>query len=79
VITNLFLWIEERLDRGLWFRRSYLAVALAQNLWVVQWSADFALVSQRQGMEVAAIIGAIGGMSTALTAHAFQVYANGRT
>ena len=77
-MTRLFQWIEERLDKGAWFRRAYLCLAIWMNVRAMLWATDFASTSVRPGMEVAAIIAAIAAIPGAVMAHAFQVYLTSR-
>lgn len=73
-ITSAFLWVEERLDGGAWFRRAYLFLAMWMNTKTLLWALDFASASPRPGLEVAAIVGAVAAIPGAVMAHAFQVY-----
>lgn len=78
-ITSIFLWVEDRLDNGAWFRRAYLFLAMWMNAKVLLWALDFASITQRPGLEVAAIIAAIAAIPSAVMAHAFQVYLSSRS
>lgn len=77
-LTNLFEWLETRLDDGGWVRRSYLVVATGMTWRFVEWSMVFAEKSARPGADVAMIIGAIGVPLSAITTFAFSEYLKSR-
>lgn len=77
-ITALVEWIEERLDKGAWFRRAYLILAMWMNVRAMLWATEFASSSDKPGLEIAAIIAAVAAIPSAVMAHAFQVYLTSR-
>ena len=78
MVNRFLLWIEERLDQGAWFRRGYVVAATVLVWQVTLWAMRFAEVSQRPGIEVAAIIGAVVAAPSALTTFAFAQYLQSR-
>lgn len=77
-MTKLFLWVEERLDKGAWFRRGYVLAASILVWQVTIWAMGFATSSTRPGGEVAMIIAAVVSAPSALTTFAFAQYLNSR-
>lgn len=77
-MTKVFLWIEERLDKGAWFRRGYVIAASILVWEVTLWAMGFAASSPRPGGEVAMIIATVVGAPSALTTFAFAQYLNSR-
>ena len=75
---GIFEWIEERMDKGAWFRRAYLALAMWMNVRAMLWATEFASSSLKPGLEIAAIIAAVAAIPGAVMAHAFQVYLTSR-
>jgi hypothetical protein len=80
LITQLFVWIETRLDQGAWFRRLYVVAATAMTWKVIEWSMLYAtLNSSKDGLQVAAIIGAVSGVVAAVQGFAFKSYLDSRS
>ena len=78
-ITQLFVWIETRLDQGAWFRRIYVGVATAMTWKVIDWSMAYATAnSSKDGLQVAAIIGAVSGVVATVQGFAFKSYLDSR-
>lgn len=78
-ITAIILWIEERLDKGAWFRRFYVIAATCLTWSVTVWAMRYAEVNAaRPGIDVAAVIGAVSAVPGAVVAFAFQQYMTSR-
>ena len=55
-------------------RRCILAIAIFQTWEVTQWAMNFAMTTQRTGLDVAAMIGAVTGPITVFTGYVFRAY-----
>jgi hypothetical protein len=79
-ITDFFVWLETRLDQGAWFRRIYVIAATAMTWKVIEWSMAYAtLNSGKDGLQVAAIIGAVSGVVATVQGFAFKSYLDSRS
>ena len=77
-MTRIFEWIEDRLEKGAWFRRTYVVVATAMNWRVIEWSFDYAKTSKLSGVEQAAVIGAVVVPAAAVLKYGFDAYMESR-
>lgn len=74
-VTQVFEWVETRLDRGAWFRRFYVIAATVLVWTVTRWAMHYAeMNAARPGIDVAAVIGAVSAVPGAVVAFAFQQY-----
>ncbi len=81
MITRTFEWVEERLDRGAWFRRGLAAATLVLAFSLTAWGmkfADSALMAKADLMGVAAVIGAVAAIPLALLTMLFRGYVDSR-
>jgi len=77
-MTKLFEWLEERLERGAWFRRVYVVVATVMTWRVTEWAFGYAATSKLPGIEQAAVIGAVTLPASAVVKFAFDAYMESR-
>jgi len=77
-MTNLFRWIESRLDEGGWVRRLFLCAAGLMTWRVTVWAMIFGAESKLPGLETAAIIAAVTAPVTMLMKYVFEAYLNSR-
>lgn len=78
-ITQLFIWLETRLDDGAWFRRIYVVVATVMTWKVVEWSMNYVTSNPtKDGAQMALIIGAISGIAAGVQGFAFTAYLQSR-
>ena len=77
-MTKLFEWLEERLERGAWFRRIYVVVATVLTWRVTEWAFGYASTSKLVGFEQAAVIGAVTLPVSAVVKFAFDAYMESR-
>lgn len=77
-LTTGFEWLEQRLDKGGWVRRTYLVVATILTWKVVIWSMAFVETSKLVGSDLAMIIGAVGVPIAAVQKFAFDAYLESR-
>lgn len=73
-MTKLFEWLEERLERGAWFRRIYVVVATVLTWRVTEWAFGYAATSKLPGIEQAAVIGAVTLPVSVVAKFAFEGY-----
>jgi hypothetical protein len=74
-INAFFVWVEDRLERGAWFRRFYVIAATFLTWEVTRWCMVYATANAaRPGLDVAAVIGAVSAVPGAVVAFAFQNY-----
>lgn len=78
-MTKFFEWIEDRLEKGAWFRRSYVVVATVLTWRVTEWAFTYAATSKlANGVEQAAVIGAVTLPVSAVVKFAFDAYMESR-
>lgn len=78
-ITPIFKWVETRLDEGAWFRRIYLIAATSLMWKTTMWAQGFAEVNaSHDGLQVAAIIGAVSAVPGVISSFAFKQYLESR-
>lgn len=80
-VTSLFLWIEERLDKGAWFRRALAVVAILMTWSLTQWASGFAeraLLAKVSLLDTAALITAVAGIPIGLLTVLFNKYVDSR-
>lgn len=77
-MTKLFEWIEDRLEKGAWFRRAYVVVATVLTWRVTEWAFVYAATSKLPGIEQAAVIGAVTLPVSAVVKFAFDAYMESR-
>lgn len=74
-VNAFFVWIEQRLEIGYWFRRIYVIAATVLVWMVTAWAMRYAEANaMRPGIDVAAVIGAVSAVPGAVVAFAFQQY-----
>lgn len=80
-MTSIFLWIEERLDNGMWFRRGLAVTTVWLTFSLTNWAAQYAekaLATKAALLDVAAVITAVAGIPLALLTLLFNKYIDGR-
>jgi hypothetical protein len=80
-LTQIFVWIEERLDKGAWARRAYVVIATCFTWNVMAWSehyAEVALVAKMDGLSTAAVIAAVSATAGVIQTFAFKHYLDSR-
>jgi hypothetical protein len=77
-LTTSFEWLEQRLDKGGWVRRTYLVVSTVLTWKVVIWSMAFVEASKLGGADIAMIVGAVGVPIAAVQKFAFDAYLESR-
>lgn len=80
-VTHAFVWLETRLDEGLWFRRGLAITTIIITVQMTTWAASFAnaaLTSKADLMGVAAVIGAVSGVPVVLLTILFNKYVEAR-
>lgn len=81
VATRAFVWIETRLDQGLWFRRGLAVTTIIITVQMTTWAAKYAnlaLAEKADLMGVAAVIGAVSGVPVVLLTILFNKYVETR-
>jgi len=78
VITKAFIWLETRLDEGMWVRRAYLVIATLMLWRITEWAMMFAQTSKLTGTEIGVIIGAVSVPASAVAKFAFDSYQESR-
>lgn len=74
VLDRFWNWIDDRCV----VRRLVLLVTLWMTWECYQWAAEFAQTTDRTGMDIAAIIGAVTAPISLLQGAVFKVYSEGR-
>lgn len=80
--ASYLLRLEERLTKGLWFRRALAVFVAVLTIRLTHWGmayADHALVAKAALLDVAAVIAAVAGIPVALVTLLFNKYVENRT
>lgn len=80
-VNGAFEWLEERLERGLWFRRGLYVATFWLTISLTTWAATYAeaaLAQKATLLDVAAVITAVAGIPLALLTMLFNRYVEGR-
>ncbi len=71
-------WLTEALENGALIRRIFLLWGMAMTTYALQWTFTFVEVSKFNGIETAAIIGAIWVPLSSLQGYLFGAYTKAR-
>lgn len=80
-VTRAFVWLETRLDEGLWFRRGLVIATVIITVQLTTWAAKYAnaaLASKADLMGVAAVIAAVAGVPVTLLTILHNKYTESR-
>lgn len=81
MITNVFLWIEQRLDAGAWFRRGIVIFTLVLTYRLTSWSTVYAITAITAKADLvgtAGVITAVAGIPLGLLTLLFNKYVDSR-
>lgn len=73
-ITSFFVWFENRLDQGQWFRRIYVIIATTSTLSAISWGKTFAMTTKMTGSDAALVLAALFAPLAAIQTFAFTDY-----
>lgn len=81
MITQVFLWIEQRLDAGSWFRRAVVVFTLILTYRLTNWSTLYAvtaITAKADLIGTAGVITAVAGIPLGLLTLLFNKYVDSR-